>query len=86
MLKKLKRTLTSILPVSSARSGTCVNCGACCKLVFACPFLRTRNDGSSYCGIYSTRPLNCRKYPRTASEHVTKNTCGYTFDNDSTEQ
>ena len=80
MLKKLKRTLTSLLPISPARHGTCVNCGACCKLAFVCPFLRTKKDGSSCCGIYSVRPPNCRKYPRAKSEHITRNSCGFSFD------
>jgi hypothetical protein len=24
--------------------------------------------------------LNCRKYPRTESEHITQETCGYRFE------
>ena len=79
MLKKLKRTITSVLPVAKDRVGACVNCGACCKLAVVCPFLKRRKDGSSYCSIYHFRPFNCRKYPRTASEHITQDTCGFSF-------
>ena len=37
-------------------------------------------DGQSYCSIYLIRPLNCRKYPRTESECVTEDTCGFRFE------
>ena len=77
---KAGRTVTAFLPISEKRKGKCVNCGACCKLPVVCPFLKYDSDGKSYCVIYSIRPLNCRKYPRTKSDHITKDTCGYTFD------
>ena len=76
---KIKRLLTSILPVSNTRYGHCVNCGACCKLPKACIFLRYHSDGKSYCTIYALRPSTCRKYPRVSSEFLTPNTCGYSF-------
>jgi len=77
---RLKRTLTSVLPVSPARQGQCVHCGACCKLPNVCPFLKTHDDGKGYCAIYAVRPMNCRKYPRTAAEHITTDTCGFHFE------
>ena len=77
---KIKRTLTCLLPVSKNRKGQCVNCGACCKLPNDCKFSRTSEDGKVYCAIYPIRPLNCRKYPRTKSELITSDTCGYHFD------
>lgn len=77
---KVKRTFTSVLPVSKRRRGRCVHCGACCKLPSVCPFLRTNGHGQSHCGIYPLRPLNCRKYPRTESEHITAETCGFRFE------
>jgi hypothetical protein len=77
---RAKRTLTSVLPVAESRRGQCVHCGACCKLPVACPFLRTDGDGRVYCRIYPIRPLNCRKYPRSESEHITKDTCGFHFE------
>ena len=43
-------------------------------------FLKFDDEGKSYCTIYPIRPLNCRKYPRTESEHITTDTCGFTFD------
>lgn len=80
MLRKLKRTFTSILPISKKRRGKCVACGACCKLPNRCPFLRYDRHGRSRCAAYAFRPPNCRKYPRTNGEHITKDTCGFTFE------
>ena len=77
---KAKRTVTSILPVAENRRGRCINCGACCKLPNVCPFLKSGDDGREYCSIYPIRPFNCRKYPRTESEFITRDTCGYTFE------
>jgi len=76
---RVKRTLTSLLPVSENRTGSCIQCGECCKLPNICPFLKYEDNKSS-CSIYSLRPSNCRKYPRTESEHITKDTCGYWFE------
>jgi hypothetical protein len=77
---RVKRTFASVLPVSDLRRGRCVRCGACCKLPNICPFLKTNGDGKGYCVIYPIRPLSCRKYPRTESEHITKDTCGFRFE------
>ncbi|MBN2137601.1 MAG: YkgJ family cysteine cluster protein [Sedimentisphaerales bacterium] len=79
-LARTQRTVTAILPVSEKRTGECVSCGECCKLPNVCPFLRYDAQGKSYCTIYSIRPLNCRKYPRTKSEWITSDTCGFSFD------
>jgi len=77
---RIKRTFTAILPVSKRRRGQCTNCGSCCKLPNVCPFLKSKPDGESYCSIYTFRPLNCRKYPRTESDLITADTCGYRFE------
>lgn len=79
LMAKLKRTLTSVLPVDKNRQGKCLNCGKCCYLPFRCPFLLKRKNGKSYCSIYIIRPLNCRKYPRTEKECLTNESCGYSF-------
>ncbi|MCX7819582.1 MAG: hypothetical protein N2652_10330 [Kiritimatiellae bacterium] len=76
---KLRRTLTCWLPVARNRRGQCRSCGLCCELPNVCPFLRFRPDGRSMCAIYRWRPLNCRKYPRTAAEHLTRPECGFDF-------
>lgn len=79
MLNKLKRFLMSLFPVDSSRRGDCNRCGACCKLPYPCPFLRYDEEGLSSCAVYLFRPPSCRKYPRTASENITAEQCGYYF-------
>ena len=39
--------------------GECQRCGACCKIIFHCPFLR---DGN-HCTVYAGRPKQCRTFP-----------------------
>ena len=78
---KLKRSFTSVLPADKKRKGNCLRCGACCKLPNKCLFLAKNGSQEYYCKIHPFRPLNCRKYPRTYSEHITTETCGFTFDN-----
>jgi Fe-S-cluster containining protein len=77
---KLRRTVTSFLPVAKNRRGRCIRCGACCKLPNVCPWLDFDEQNRAVCKIYFFRPLNCRKYPRTESEFITAETCGYRFE------
>jgi len=77
-LEKIRRTIASVLPIDKNRQGQCLGCGKCCALPNKCPFLKTKNN-KNYCSIYKVRPLNCRKYPRTEKECLTKETCGYYF-------
>lgn len=81
MWKKIVRTLTAFLPVDKRRSGGCKACGACCELVYRCPFLTRDANGTPRCRIYRFRPPACRKYPRTAREWMTQSTCGFSFTN-----
>ncbi|MBN1792199.1 hypothetical protein JW826_00735 [Candidatus Woesearchaeota archaeon] len=76
-IAKVIRTMTSPLPVSDSRVGECRRCGECCKLPTKCAFLRYDEQGLASCAIHKVRPLNCRKYPRTDREHITKEGCGY---------
>jgi len=48
-------------------------------------FLKTTTDANNeqkeYCSIYTVRPPNCRKFPRSPEEHcLVKDTCGFNFD------
>jgi hypothetical protein len=79
MKNKLKRLTTSLLPVAANRRGECNRCGHCCKLPYPCVFLRYDEEGLSRCAVYRFRPPSCRKYPRTASENVTAEACGFYF-------
>ena len=79
MINKMKRLATSLLPVAENRRGDCNRCGECCKLPYPCPFLRFDDAGLSSCAVYQLRPASCRKYPRTADENLTPETCGFYF-------
>jgi Fe-S-cluster containining protein len=76
---KLKRTFSSLLPVAKSRVGSCNGCADCCKLPTKCFFLVENEDGTGQCGIYTFRPLVCRKYPRVESEFITPDNCGFSF-------
>ncbi len=82
-IQKVKRTFTAFLPVEKNRQGECVRCGECCKMGWACPFLKyVEDDGKKLaaCGIRHIRPMNCRSYPRIKSEQLVF-PCGYCFEN-----
>jgi uncharacterized protein len=79
---KAKRFATSlVLSVDKTRTGNCLNCGACCRFLVDCPFLKpVEGDKEAYrCMIYRIRPLQCRKYPRTKEEQIHQ-PCGYEFE------
>jgi hypothetical protein len=62
------------------RRGECNRCGACCELVFKCPFLKKQSDGSTICGIYENRPNSCRLFPTEARDlKEVRGTCSYYF-------
>lgn len=79
---KVIRTITSVLSIEKSRNGSCKQCGACCKLPNPCNFLGYDENNKAICRIYRFRPLNCRKYPRSIKEHITKQICGFYFEND----
>jgi len=66
------------------RSGECSRCGACCRLLFKCPFLGFDADGLATCKIYHKRPANCRIFPMDTHDIRERNLvpsislpCGY---------
>ena len=62
------------------RRGECNRCGACCELLFKCPFLKKNPDGTTLCGIYENRPNSCRLFPieqRDVKE--LRGSCSYYF-------
>ena len=50
------------------RQGECNRCGACCKILFRCPFLGTDAEGQYTCSVYEKRFAQCRLYPLHAAE------------------
>ena len=52
-----------VIAALSLRRGDCNRCGACCEILFKCPFLKKAGDGTTTCGIYEDRPDQCRLFP-----------------------
>jgi hypothetical protein len=62
------------------RRGDCNRCGACCEILFKCPFLKKHDDGTSTCGIYEDRPNQCRLFPLDRRDLAeVRGTCSYYF-------
>ncbi len=52
-----------VVEALSLRRGDCNRCGACCEILFKCPFLKKNDDDTTTCGIYEDRPNQCRLFP-----------------------
>jgi hypothetical protein len=74
--KILKQDTESLL---ARRQGECNRCGACCKILFRCPFLGTDAEGQYTCQIYEKRFAQCRLYPLHARDLLEVKECSYTF-------
>ncbi len=66
------------------RRGDCNRCGACCKILFRCPFLGTDAEGQYTCQIYEKRFAQCRLYPLHSQDLLEVKECSYTFEPDPT--
>jgi len=68
-------------PLLARRKGECNRCGACCKILFRCPFLGTDAEGQYTCRIYDKRFAQCRLFPLHAEDlRELGEQCSYTFD------
>ena len=67
-------------PLLSRRQGECNRCGACCKILFQCPFLATDEEGQYVCRIYEKRFAQCRLFPLRAKDLLEVEQCSYTFE------
>ncbi len=47
----------------SLRFHECEHCGACCEILWKCPFLKKDESGRSFCSVHSNRPLPCKTFP-----------------------
>ena len=65
------------------RKGECNRCGACCKILFQCPFLGTDAEGQYTCQIYDKRFAQCRLFPLHAADLREVEQCSYTFEPES---
>lgn len=64
------------------RRGECNRCGACCKILFRCPFLGTDEQGQYSCRIYEKRFAQCRLFPLHAADLLEVPECSFTFVDD----
>src|SRR5574340_1498426 len=63
------------------RQGECNRCGACCKILFRCPFLGTDAEGQFTCRIYEKRFAQCRLFPLHRADLLElEEKCSYTFE------
>jgi Fe-S-cluster containining protein len=65
--------------LASARQGGCDRCGACCKILFACPFLVENEGGTFTCSVYDHRPPACRLFPMIPADLREVDRCGFGF-------
>lgn len=86
VLRKLRRSFFSVfypryvkISIEQKREGDCTRCGACCKLVYRCPFLGEDAEKMPYCRIYGElRPASCQNYPFDKIDADVKE-CGFRF-------
>ena len=68
-------------PLLEKRDGECNRCGACCKILFRCPFLATDAEGQYTCRIYAMRFSQCRLFPLHAADlRELGEECSYSFE------
>jgi hypothetical protein len=66
------------------REGSCSRCGACCQLLYKCPYLEEKN-GVFACSIQGKKPGNCIRFPIDARDLADRDIvmpdvkCGYSF-------
>jgi len=64
------------------RKGACKRCGACCKILFKCPYLRYNSEGLAECTIYEKRFEQCDKFPidNRDFENIPGTECGFYYE------
>src|ERR1044072_7706931 len=69
-----------VVEALALRRGDCNRCGACCEILFKCPFLKKHGDGTTTCGIYEDRPSPRRLLPLDAPDRAeVRGTCSFYF-------
>ena len=64
----------------AARIGECKRCGACCKIVFKCPFYKEK-EGRGLCLIYGHHFTQCKLFPIEPKDLIgLEGICHYKFD------
>jgi hypothetical protein len=65
--------------IAGARQGECNRCGACCKILFTCPFL-VEDRGVFTCSVYDHRPPSCRLFPMVPADLREVDRCAFSFE------
>jgi hypothetical protein len=65
--------------IAGARQGECNRCGACCKILFTCPFL-VEDNGVLSCSVYDHRPPSCRLFPMVPADLREVDRCAFRFE------
>jgi Fe-S-cluster containining protein len=65
--------------IARARHGECNRCGACCKILFQCPFL-VEVEGGFTCSVYDHRPPSCRLFPMAPADLREVERCAISFE------
>lgn len=86
VLRKMRRSYMAALhpgyvraSIEAKRQGDCTRCGACCSLVYKCPFLGVDSNNLHFCRIYGElRPQSCRNYPFDRIDADVEQ-CGFKF-------
>jgi hypothetical protein len=65
--------------IAGAREGECNRCGACCKILFTCPFL-VEDKGVFTCSVYDHRPPSCRLFPMVPADLREVDRCAFSFE------
>jgi hypothetical protein len=65
--------------IAGARQGECNRCGACCKILFTCPFL-VEDKGMFTCSVYDHRPPSCRLFPMVPADLREVDRCAFSFE------
>jgi len=65
--------------IAGARQGECNRCGACCKILFRCPFL-VEDEGVFTCSVYDHRPPSCRLFPMVPADLREVDRCAFSFE------
>ncbi|HEX8070151.1 MAG TPA: YkgJ family cysteine cluster protein [Pyrinomonadaceae bacterium] len=69
-----------VIAALALRRGECNRCGACCEILYKCPFLKKQPDGTGLCGIYEDRPNSCRYFPIDQRDlQEVRGTCSFYF-------
>jgi hypothetical protein len=84
---KVRRTVVGAMlseedrtAIAGARQGECNRCGACCKILFTCPFLVEEKGGVFTCSVYDHRPPSCRLFPMVPADLRDVDGCGFSFE------